>query len=217
MDVAAVTAANASAATKSEKKIAEDFDNFLILLTTQLKNQDPLEPLDTNEFTAQLVRFTTVEQSIAANKNLETLINLTSASQTATAVAYLGTRIEAEGAQNSLTENGAEWTYTLPSEAEQTTILVKNAAGSIVFSTSGELTAGKHSFTWNGQLQNGSSAAEGVYSIQVTSTDSSGDMMSVKTGVVGLVTGAETIDGKQMLAIGGAKVPMDGITAVSVG
>ena len=217
MDVAALTANAQTGAAKASKKIAEDFDNFLVLLTTQLQNQDPLEPMDANEFTAQLVRFTTVEQSIASNKNLEALLASANASQAAAAVNYLGTRVEATGTENELTDAGASWTYTLPKASEQTTILIKDSTGNVVFSTAGETNAGKHAFDWNGQTQNGTPVPQGVYRIQVTATQPNGDVVGATTGVVGVVTGVETVDGEQMLTIGGAKVPFDGVIAVSLG
>ena len=107
MEIGAATTQIISAADSSGKKLAKEFDNFLILLTTQL----PLEPLDSNEFTAQLVRFTNVEQAIAQNKKLEQLVELLQASGGAAAVNYLGKDIEAIGSEADLKDGQALWSY----------------------------------------------------------------------------------------------------------
>src|SRR3954470_17819141 len=95
MDVTSVTAASTSAtstsaAASAQKQLAGNFDTFLTLLTTQLKNQDPLSPMDSNQFTQQLVQFSQVEQQINANKNLESLVSMSKAQGATSAVGYLG-------------------------------------------------------------------------------------------------------------------------------
>ena len=77
-------------AAAAQKSLASNFDTFLTLLTTQLQHQDPLSPMDSTEFTQQLVQFSSVEQQISANKNLESLIALTKSRSSADAVSYLG-------------------------------------------------------------------------------------------------------------------------------
>src|SRR6266446_9553353 len=87
---AAGTAATSSAAATSQQQLSTNFDSFLTLLTTQLQNQDPLQPMDSNQFTQQLVEFSQVEQQINSNKNLESLISLTKNQASVSAVSYLG-------------------------------------------------------------------------------------------------------------------------------
>src|SRR5215469_6276624 len=79
-----------SVATSSKKQLSANFDTFLTLLTTQLQNQDPLQPMDSNQFTQQLVQFSQVEQQINSNQNLETLISATKNQTSQSAVSYLG-------------------------------------------------------------------------------------------------------------------------------
>ncbi|MGB1540522.1 MAG: flagellar hook assembly protein FlgD, partial [Rickettsiales bacterium] len=86
-----------SKANQARSKLSGDFDTFLLLLTTQLQNQDPIEPLDTNEFTAQLVQFANVEQAIDTNSNLETMISMQQGTQINNAVNYIGNFVEAKG------------------------------------------------------------------------------------------------------------------------
>src|SRR5436190_1843670 len=95
-------AASTTDATSSLAKLSGNYTQFLKLLTAQLQNQDPLKPMDTAQFTQQLVQFANVEQSIATNKNLENLVTLQQASQNAQATSYIGRTVESVGATQSL-------------------------------------------------------------------------------------------------------------------
>src|SRR6476620_1092951 len=86
----------------STSGIANNFDQFLSLLTTQLKNQSPLDPLDTNQFTAQLVQFAGVEQQLKTNETLTSLLGLNSANTATAAVGFIGSTITADGATTRL-------------------------------------------------------------------------------------------------------------------
>ena len=218
MDIAALTSGTGSVADAAKTKFVDDFESFLVLLTTQLKHQDPLSPMDTNEFTAQLVRFTQVEQSIAQNKNLEKLTSLIETGQAAAAVNYIGHHVEAVGSKTSLTEDGAIWKYVVPPETVQSNILVRSSSGQIVYSGPGSTTAGKQTFEWDGKSTNGTPQPEGVYTITVSTQNKSGGSENAPTAVVGVVTGVEsTADGGYMLSLGKTKVPFDSVIAVSQG
>src|SRR6185312_7829343 len=138
MDVTAATsttaaASAASAADDSKKQLSANFDTFLTLLTTQLKNQDPLSPMDSNHFTQQLVQFSQVEQQINANKNLESLIALTKSRSAADAVSYLGKTLTLTDGNAALMNGQAKWAYTLDTDAATTTLTVLGAKGHVVF------------------------------------------------------------------------------------
>jgi flagellar basal-body rod modification protein FlgD len=217
MEIGAATNQTITAADSSGKKLAKDFGDFMILLTTQLQNQDPLEPLNSNEFTAQLVRFTNVEQAISQNKKLDQLVALLQASGGATAVGYLGKDIEAIGTEAELKDGQALWSYDLSKPSESTTVLVKNASGDVVFSTKGDTSTLKQGFVWDGKTTGGFDAPDGVYNIEVVATDIKGNQIPVQTIVSGVVTGVEFLNGQQMLAIGGAKVSINNVLAVTQG
>ena len=218
MDVAALTS-RLPTSSVSASKLADDFDNFLKLLTTQLANQDPLEPLDSNEFTAQLVRFTQVEQAIGQNQKLEQLVGLIQTNQSVAAVNYIGKRIEADSDEAELVSGEkAEWTFDLPQESAQTTLLVRNATGTIVYAdVNGAKGAGKHTFQWDGKDGHGNPQAPGVYKISILAKDSQGSEMVVDTNTVGTATGVETVAGTTMIAIGKVKVAFDKVQAISQG
>src|SRR6187200_1821138 len=113
MDLHPVSTTSASGATKSQSQLAANFDTFLVLLTAQLKNQDPLSPMDSNEFTQQLVQFSQVEQQITSNKNLETLVGLTRARSGLDSMSYLGKTLTLTDGSNALRNGEAAWDYTL--------------------------------------------------------------------------------------------------------
>lgn len=207
------SASTSSTASGSAASLGETFDSFLSLLTTQLQNQDPMSPLDPTEFTAQLVQFTNVEQQIKGNQTLDRLVAAQQANQTLAAANYLGTTIEAAATFAPLTENGADFFYTLDNNAEQTMITVLNQAGAPVYQTLGSTASGKHPFHWDGTNSNGDSLPEGPYRISVKSYGADG---AVKTdaGIVGRVTGITMADGEIAVSLDGVPVPLSRILEV---
>src|SRR3954463_16122261 len=123
---AATTAPSTTSTTASvsgavdRKTIASNFDTFLKLLTTQLKNQNPLDPLDTNQFTQQLVQFSQVEQQMKQNDQLATLIGIEKAAQSTTALAFVGSTVAVDGQTAKLTNGRANWSLTVPKPASAT-------------------------------------------------------------------------------------------------
>ncbi|MEW5702997.1 MAG: flagellar hook capping FlgD N-terminal domain-containing protein [Pseudomonadota bacterium] len=195
--------------------LAENFDDFLKLLTAQMQNQDPLSPMDAKEFTTQLVQFSAVEQAINTNSNLASLIDLQKASQISNAVGFIGMQIEAFGKLNMLTNGTAEFSYGLAGTASSTKISVFNEVGQLVHTTSGATAAGRHTFTWNGLDSNGIAQPDGKYSIVVTAIDANNKPVAVETGIIGTVTGFETtVDGSVLLSLNGIGVPMTDVVSV---
>jgi flagellar basal-body rod modification protein FlgD len=168
MDLSVIAETGASsAAITGRKSIADNYDTFLNLLVSQLKNQDPLKPLDTNEFTQQLVQYASVEQQLQANENLEALQKLSAAQAALSAVGYLGTHVSTSGAQTTLQNGQASWTYRIDADAPTAKITIRNGAGATVHSRSTSLQSGRHALTWDGSLPNGGKAPDGRYSITI--------------------------------------------------
>ena len=215
MDVAAAsTAATSGAATAGRTRLAESYDTFLSLLTTQLKNQDPLSPLDSNEFTAQLVQMTGVEQQIETNELLAKLVG-NSTSGVATAVSLIGKDVRVEADVAALKNKKAEWTYELDRAAADVKLEVLDSKGRIVSSSAiADAKAGENKFTWDGKSSGGSALADGVYSLRVTAKDGSGSVVPSKTFSEGLVTGVEQSNGATLLTINGALVPWERLVSV---
>jgi flagellar basal-body rod modification protein FlgD len=203
-----------SKAEKDLKGLADDFNNFLTLLTTQLKFQDPLEPMNSNEFVSQLVQFTQVEQSISTNKNLEQLLSSQNANATTGALAYMGKAVEAESDVLSLQNGSAEISYTLPTQSSGTTIIVLNSAGNAIASAQGQTNAGKSSFVWDGKDQNGAQLPDGAYRFVVAALDSEQQSIGVTTAAVARVTGVETTKEGILLSLGATQVPVSKVMSI---
>lgn len=206
--------AGSTNATKSLSGLADNFDNFLTILTTQLQHQDPLSPLDSNEFTSQLVQFTGVEQQVLQNKNLEQLIALQSSNQQLGAVSFLGKVVEAVGNTNMLTNGEATFSYILSETAETAVIKIFDSSGDLVFEEPVDKESGLHDYVWDGSTTNGGTAPEGIYRFAVTAMNDAEVPIAVVHRVLGLVTGVSIENGETVLGIGDVGVPLDTVTGI---
>src|SRR3954466_6548855 len=151
--IGATTAAPKDSATSAlgRARLAENFDTFLSLLTTQLKNQDPLSPLDSNQFTQQIVQMTGVEQQLLTNDLLKKLVGNTG-SGVSTAVSLIGKEVRAESADAGMKGGKATWTYNLDRAASDVKLEVLNDKGAVVRSIAPtDNKAGDHTFAWDGK------------------------------------------------------------------
>lgn len=209
-----VATQNAPNSESSRKTLAGDLTQFLTLLTTQLKYQDPLSPMDSTEFTAQLAQFASVEQGIQTNKNLESLLNLTKATQVSTGVSYIGRTIEADTNVGSLVDGRAEYLYNLPKAAATSVITIRNAKGDVVYTGQAEKSAGSHTFVWDGKDNNGNQMPDGAYVMSVAAADGDKNNISVVTHMLGRVDGVVTADGNINVLVGGVSIPLDKVLSV---
>ena len=203
-----------TASQNASAKLTGDLQSFLTLLTTQLKHQNPLDPIDSSEFTAQLAQFAAVEQSIQTNANLEKLISLSTSNQALTAVGYLGRYVEAKGNAASLINGQANFAYELPSNAEAVAITVRNESGIPVFVAPGEIKAGRHNFVWDGTDRQGVQQPEGKYTITVNAVAAGGEPINVQTYTVGIADGADSSGDTVNLSINGVAVPLSDVVSV---
>ena len=209
--------ANPSKAEAGAQKLSDDFDNFLLLLTTQLENQDPTEPLDTNEFTNQLVQFSIAEQSIATNQNLEALIEQNRNSEFSTAVSYIGKTVDAKGSAGELADGVASFIYELDAEAYQASVVITDGAGRAVFSGQGPTSQGKNRVIWDGKNSfTGNYEEDGTYFINVLAKSGQDETITSTTFTTGLVTSTEMRDGEMVLNVAGTVVPLSEVQAVRV-
>jgi flagellar basal-body rod modification protein FlgD len=213
------TAASSTAATNTLQglgSLADNFNTFLTLLTTQLQNQDPTAPLDSNQFTQQLVQMTGVEQQLNTNSLLQQVVGNTSGGVSG-AVAMIGTDVKATSTTANLTNGQAQWVYTLPAGAADLRVQVLDSNGNIVASQApSNMTAGDHSFTWNGQNLAGTQLANGgTYTLQVSATDSSGTALTTPSFVEGLVTGVTQNNGVASIIVNGSSVPVSSVISVN--
>ncbi len=192
--------------------LKETYNNFLKMLTTQLKNQDPLNPMDSKDFTSQLIQMSAAEQSISQTSKIEDMLKLMQASTVNTALNYIGLDVDYVG--NKVAFNGVtpiSTSYELPETAAKTQISVLNSDGTVIYSQVGEVTAGSHKFSWDGKDSSGNTQKPGVYTVEIGSQTADDKALTNKITVPGTVSGVETADGQVYLSINGQKVPIDAV------
>ncbi len=221
---ATTPAASSSASTPSSTGTGTDaaaldqnFNQFLSMLTTQLQNQDPLNPMDTAQFTQQLVMFSQVEQQLKTNSTLSSLLSMQSVNTTALGVSFIGKDVQAAG--STFTGGGGSTSalaYSLPTTAAKGTIAITDANGNVVFNQPINLATGTHDFSWNGTNLDGTAAPAGTYTLTVSALDASGNAINTTGFVPGRVTSLETADdGTLMLNVNNNLVPMTDVREVS--
>ncbi|AVF04198.1 MAG: flagellar hook capping FlgD N-terminal domain-containing protein [Devosia indica] len=204
------------AVSSSRSTIAGNFDTFLSILTTQLKNQNPLDPLDTNQFTAQLVQFSGVEQQLQTNEFLEALLLNTQTSYRADAVSYIGKQVSASGETAELVDGGAYWAYNAEANVANATVSIKDAAGNVVYTETGSLNSGPGAFLWDGVGSDGNTKPDGIYTIEIKGTNLAGNEVKVSTSSVGIVTGVDFSGSEPMLTVGKNKVALSDVTDIQL-
>jgi flagellar basal-body rod modification protein FlgD len=195
--------------------LADNFDQFLQLLTTQLKNQSPLDPLDTNQFTQQLVQFSQVEQQLKTNDQLGGLLASIKSSATTSALNYVGASITADGATSKLQAGNASWVLKSPRAVSSADITIKASNGETVYTGTRALVAGDNTFAWNGKGNGGQSYKDGEYTITVAAKDAGGALVSVKTEIAGTVDSVDVTGTTPILRLGSVTVAADKVKTIS--
>jgi flagellar basal-body rod modification protein FlgD len=203
-----------STVTSGQSQLNTDYTMFLQLLTTQLKNQDPLSPMDTNAFTQQLVEMNGVQQQLQTNSLLQQLVNQDSGA--GPAINLIGKTVQANSATVAMNNGSADWTYQLNGNATSATLNVTDASGKVVWSQKApDLTSGQHDFTWNGQTLTGGQATSGTYTLSVTANDASLNSIGSTVYVQGVVTGVSSSSAGTMLNLGSTSVNYTNVTQIS--
>src|SRR5579863_3604434 len=155
----------AAANALASSQIAGNFQSFLQLLTTQLQNQNPLSPLDTNQFTQQLVEFAGVQQQLNTNASLGTLVSLQQTAQSTQALGFVGKTAVVKGSTAALTNGTATWQVSIPT-ASTISVSIANSTGQTVFTGSYDASAGNNQpFEWNGASNDGTTNPAGNYTM----------------------------------------------------
>jgi flagellar basal-body rod modification protein FlgD len=217
MDVSAISALTnqPTASEKAEATLSESFDTFLTLLTTQLKYQDPLEPMDSSEFTNQLVQFSQVEQSISTNTNLEKLLGYQGANQAVAAIGYIGTQVEALSNALPLVNGSATVNYVLAEKAESAKVLVYDANGGLVRSIDSPTALGKHTVNWDGKDASGNTLPDGAYTVVISARDAETNLIEVATSITATVTGTQNTGAGTQLIFGVVPIDLDNVISVT--
>jgi flagellar basal-body rod modification protein FlgD len=206
-------AANSSAS----QQLAGNFDTFLQLLTTQLQNQNPLDPLDTNQFTEQLVEFASVEQQINMNTNLQTLISMQQTTEATSALQLVGSTVTVNSNTAPLsnaTSTPATWSLTTSTPATAN-VTITSSAGTTAYTGTVALNAGTQSYTWSGQGTNGQTWPDGNYTLSITATGANGQAVTVSSQVQGTVSSVNTSSNPPTLTVGGQTVQISQVTSIT--
>jgi flagellar basal-body rod modification protein FlgD len=207
------SATNANIA-QAQASLSGDQQMFLKLLTAQLRNQDPLSPLDANQFTAQLVQMNGVQQQILTNQLLQQLVS--NQGGLGNAVGLIGKQVQAATAAATIQNGKADWTYSVDAASTDVTLQVIDSMGNVVWQgDAGDLEKGEHTFSWDGKDLRGNQRADGTtYGLRVTAKDASGEAISTHVYLKGQVLSVQNIDGTTVVDINGTKVPLNLVTSV---
>lgn len=204
----------ASTSTASASGLGSTYQTFLSLLTAQIKNQDPLSPMDSTQWTNQLVQYSSVEQQLKANEYLKSLVGL-GAGNVASSVNMIGKTAVADIDTQSFKDKALTWHYELANTAAKVDVEVRDADGKIVWKgTSNSLSKGDNSFTWDGKDSTGATVKEGNYTLKVTATSANGAAISNAVSVQQRVDATELINGEIVLRMGYSLIPMSYVTGV---
>jgi flagellar basal-body rod modification protein FlgD len=198
----------------ASQQIAGNFQSFLQLLTTQLQNQNPLDPLDTNQFTQQLVEFAGVQQQLNTNDSLATLVSLQQTAQSTQALGFVGKTAVVTGSTAPMTNSTASWQLDIPT-ASTLNVSIANSTGQTVFTGSYNASAGNNQpFAWNGVGNDGTQYPDGNYTLTATAKDAGGNTVAVTTAIEGVVNSVDLTQSPPLLSIGGQTYTVSQIQSI---
>jgi flagellar basal-body rod modification protein FlgD len=213
MAVSGISGAASTSVATSRTSLVNNFDTFLQLLTTQLQNQNPLDPLDTNQFTQQLVQFAGVEQQLRQNENLESLVAIGKAQRNTDALNFVGATVTATGDTTKLQDGLAVWYVTSPKPA-QANVTITNGEGSVVYAGTHALETGTQPYQWNGRTSTGTIAPAGNYKIKIDAVDTAGQKVTTSTTFSGVVDQVDVSGEQPVLLIGATLINIDQVKSV---
>jgi flagellar basal-body rod modification protein FlgD len=204
-------AAGATGTTRSSggPRLSADLGTFLTLLTTQLRNQDPTKPMDTETLTQQLTQFAGIEQQLSTNQTLERLLSLQQAGQLAQTAPMLGRQVTVESDVLPLQDGRAEVVLPAAGRARRAVVEVQDSAGTVLRSETVTLGAAATRWRWDGRDSRGTQRPDGAYRVVLAGRAEDGTGVPLTPAVSGRVTGAARIEGDLMLRLGAATVGFD--------
>lgn len=198
-----------------EPKKDLDKDDFLSLMITQLKNQDPLSPMNNNEFIAQTTQMSSLEQLINIAKLMEKQNTQSTESQLLSGASFIGKNVSYNGNSFSLKDGSANIKFYLDNAADKVKISIYNEGGAVV--ATGEfdnLPSGLNTIPWNGKGIDGTQLPDGYYTYTLKAKDKDGNEVSAIQISSGKVTGVTVKDGKLVFNVNGSPVAADTVKEV---
>jgi flagellar basal-body rod modification protein FlgD len=212
------TAAGSTSSSQSSSaalnSLSSNFGDFLSLLMTQLQNQDPTSPLDTNEFTSELVQFCSVEQQINTNSSLTQLIQLTQAGEIMQASSMTGKQVTVSSDHVPLQNGKGTIQFTAPA-AEPVDISIYSDSGTKLRDQVMTASKGTNTWNWDGTNSSGQSLPDGSYKVVVTGANADGTTSTLTTSVVGTATGVQNQSSGVQLQMGALSVDFSKVQSVA--
>jgi flagellar basal-body rod modification protein FlgD len=210
--IAATNAPSASPAT-ALNSLSGNFNDFLKLLMTQLQNQDPTSPLDTNEFTRELVQFSSVEQQINTNASLTKLIELTQAGEVMQGAAMTGKQVTLTSDHLAL-QNGKAHVQFSTSTAQPVAIAIYSESGAKLRDATLTSVRGSNIWTWDGADGSGRTLPDGAYKVAVAAANADGTVAGLPFNVIGTATGVQRQSNGMQLQVGALSVDFSNVQSV---
>lgn len=193
-------------------QLAEDFTQFLTLLTTQIQNQDPLDPMDSKEFTNQLVQFSQVEQAINTNQKLDNLVQSQLTNAVSASLGFVGLDVTYRSAELYFDgESPVNISYALEEQAVNAQLNIRDENGNLIYNEQVPGDIGNHSIQWDGTRLGGGLAETGTYSVSIDALNVNDEAVNASTVVDGRVKGVETQNGVPFVLVGERAVAVSNI------
>ncbi|MTI09724.1 flagellar hook assembly protein FlgD [Curvivirga aplysinae] len=211
-----VSSSGYDAATYSAE-IETNYEDFLTLLTTQIQNQDPTNPMDTTDLTNQLGEYYTLEQQVMTNELLNTLVLETQYGSTGNPTEYLGNTVTYVSDEASLGSDGAYWEFDLPEGTTSADLTVTDSEGNTVYeATASYNNDGINNFIWNGAGTDGNTYTSGTYTLQVIASDANGTVTDVDDIYTqGTVSKVNWVSGEYVLTVDDETITSNKVTAIA--
>lgn len=209
-----ISATQATTAAASTGMTA-DFNMFLKLLTAQMQNQDPLDPMETSEYTSQLVSYAQVEQSLKQTSALKDILTSLATQGMAQASQMIGKEATFGSAVSGLSDAPARWAYQVGEGATSLTLTITDEAGRTVRKLQADPATALNGFAWGGVMDDGSMAPHGAYSLKVMALDAYGQEVPVTVNGMGTIVDVVKDADEVMLGIGGTRLPLKDLLSIA--
>jgi flagellar basal-body rod modification protein FlgD len=201
------TPATNGTANGSSTGLNGDFTMFLKLLTTQMQNQDPLSPMDTTQYTQQLVQYSQVEQSMAQTTTLKSILSALGTQNLTQASSLIGRAVEVDSPVSGLTDTrAAQWSWSTPRDAASVVATITDASGKVVDTRTVQVTGNTGTLAWDGLTSNGREMPAGKYSLSIKALDSSGTQLTSTVHSIGTVSDVQLSNGAVLVTVNGNQV-----------
>jgi flagellar basal-body rod modification protein FlgD len=184
-----------------------DFKMFLKLLTTQMQNQDPLDPMDTAQYTQQLVQYSQVEQSMAQTSTLKDILSTLGTQNLTQASSLIGHAVEIDTNVSGLTvTSAAQWSWTTPRAASSIVATISDASGKTVDTRTVQVDGNTGTLAWDGLTSGGKEMPAGKYSLSIKALDAGGNTLTNTVHSLGTVDDVQLDNGNVLITVNGNQI-----------